>query len=54
MAEIAKLLNVSYPTIRKALSGEYNEHNADERNLALRIRKCAINLGGAEVTPTNK
>lgn len=47
--EIAKTLGVSQPTIRKALSGRYNEHNEAERNLALRIRKCAINLGGVEV-----
>lgn len=39
----------SRPTIRKALSGNYNEFNQDERKRALRIRKRALNVGGVEV-----
>ena len=34
------------PTLRKALRGEYNEHNTKERTLALRIRLRALLLGG--------
>lgn len=52
MGDISRALGVSYPTIRKALSGEYNESNADERKLALRIRKFALNHGGEELVPT--
>lgn len=52
MGDISRALGVSYPTIRKALSGEYNESNADERKLALRIRKFALNHGGEELAPT--
>lgn len=36
------------PTLRKALRGEYNEWNADERRRALRIRKRALQMGGVE------
>ena len=39
----------SRPTIRKALRGDYNEFNQDERKRALRIRKRALNVGGVEV-----
>ena len=39
----------SRPTIRKALRGDYNEFNQDERKRALRIRKRALNIGGVEV-----
>lgn len=39
----------SRPTIRKALKGEYNEWNADERKRALRIRKRALQVGGVAV-----
>lgn len=39
----------SRPTIRKALKGEYNESNADERKRALRIRKRALQMGGVAV-----
>lgn len=39
----------SRPTIRKALRGDYNEFNPDERKRALRIRKRALNIGGVEV-----
>ncbi len=38
----------SQPTIRKALRGEYNEWNDDERKRALRIRKRALEMGGVE------
>lgn len=37
------------PTLRKALRGEYNEWNSDERRRALRIRKRALQMGGVEV-----
>lgn len=49
MAVISKNLGVSYPTIRKALRGEFNANNPEERDLALRIRKCALNNGGREL-----
>lgn len=48
VTKVASLLNVSRPTVRKALKGSYDEHNTDELNLALRIRKCALNNGGVE------
>lgn len=34
------------PTLRKALSGKYNDQNTKERTLALRIRLRALRLGG--------
>lgn len=40
----------SRPTIRKALRGDYNEFNQDERKRALRIRKRALNVGGVKVS----
>ena len=39
----------SRPTIRKALRGDYNEWNEDERKRALRIRKRALQVGGVAV-----
>ena len=39
----------SRPTIRKALTGGYNENNRDERERALRIRHRAYLLGGCLV-----
>ncbi len=40
----------SRPTIRKALRGDYNENNADEKRRAQRIRKYAyLDMGGVFV-----
>ena len=46
--ELIELLNVTYPTIRKALRGKC----ASE--ISIKIREEALKLGGAEVEPTNK
>lgn len=39
----------SRPTIRKALRGDYNWWNEEERKRALRIRKRALQVGGVAV-----
>lgn len=54
MAIISKNIGASYPTIRKALRGEFNENNPEERDRALRIRKCAINNGGKELVSADQ
>ncbi|MFT4071091.1 MAG: hypothetical protein QM654_04120 [Dysgonamonadaceae bacterium] len=41
--DIKMLLNVSFPTIRKALSGE------SKSLLSLQIRKLALEKGGVEI-----
>lgn len=46
--EIMKLLNVTYPTIRKALNGKTNTE------LSKRIRETAIAKGGVELKIINK
>lgn len=44
--KVATLMGCSRPTVIKALNGTYNENCTEERELALRIRKCALNNGG--------
>lgn len=46
--EIMKVLNVTYPTIRKALNGKTNTE------LSKRIRETAIAKGGVELKIINK
>ncbi|SCD21771.1 Hypothetical protein PSM36_2982 [Proteiniphilum saccharofermentans] len=46
--EIMKLLNVTYPTIRKALNGKTNTE------LSKRIRQTAIAKGGVELKIIDK
>jgi|AGTN01.1.fsa_nt_gi hypothetical protein len=46
--EIMKMLNVTYPTIRKALNGE------TDTELSKKIRKMAIAKGGVELKIIDK
>ena len=47
--KLGEVLNVSQPTIRKALKFEENSDNADEQSLARKIRYNAVkNFGGVD------
>lgn len=46
---VAELMGCSRPTVTKALRGDYNPKCEKERELAERIRKCALNHGGYRV-----
>ena len=45
----------SQPTLRKALCGDFNPWNKEEKSRALKIRKRALQMGGVEIqTADNK